>query len=953
MKGVTLNSDYGSEWRKWDLHVHTPFSVLNNQFHLSSGTPEDFDKYVTELFTSAVKKGICAIGVTDYFSVEGYTKIRNEYLSHPDVMARLFPDEGLRSKVCKIAVFPNVELRLSNIFAIHKGEEIKDEFVDYHVIFSDQIDPAEIDRNFLGALHFQTTDPNQKLPLNKANIEAFGKEIAEQNGSHYGAYRTGLERLAVDSKDILDALSSCTAFSGKYLIALPVDEALPHIKWDGRGYPLRRVITRQAHIFFSSSEKTREWAAGGREWDEKEFGAPRPCIVASDAHDFEHLFEPSCGKYCWIKADPTFEGLLQVLCEPVDRVAIQRDRPGNLDPHKSIESLRFDDRRFQREPIVFSDSLTCIIGGRSTGKSMLLRNLAWGIDPEYARGQEARCETGKFSPAENVEVVWRDHVPSERRKIIYLPQTYLNRTVDNPESGDGSSGLIGDVLLQDDAILRSHQLLESECSRIRAQTASDIGDYFRTKQDCEGLSRTIIEKGGTELFEAEIIKLEERSNELAESVSATKDEIELYGSLNEQKIQIEARISELEEDASAVGSASLPTLHEPQLRGGNLSRSLSPSAAEALQNVMDSLNEIISNRWEEERRRFTEDLSAKKEVMSKRLKEIEEKLLALKPKVEQSNQLSKVMSRLSEEKKLLAEARERENGLQKLQSELSRLRALILASRSQYFEAYTAYCNTISKLTGSFSSDLTFSAEPICRLSDFSSSVLGSLNSRRFSQFERKRGHNLSDLGPQDYSDNLLSDVWADIENSSGDGPILQLKSGVSEEEFVRALFNDWYNVHYIVISDGDQLAEMSPGKKGLVLLELIIELEKGNCPILIDQPEDDLDNRSIFEELRRFIKDSKKRRQIIVVTHNANIVLGADAEEIVVANQDGAGTSNICRQFEYRSGSIENNEEAQENDGPSWPYLYKYSIQDLICRTLEGGREALEQRRKKYGLLN
>lgn len=151
--------------------------------------------------------------------------------------------------------------------------------------------------------------------------------------------------------------------------------------------------------------------------------------------------------------------------------------------------------------------------------------------------------------------------------------------------------------------------------------------------------------------------------------------------------------------------------------------------------------------------------------------------------------------------------------------------------------------------------------------------------------------------------------------------------------------------------SDGDQLSEMSPGKKGLVLLELLIELERDNCPILIDQPEDDLDNRSIYEELRRFIRNSKKRRQIIVVTHNANIVLGVDAEEIIVANQDGVEARNSCRRFEYRSGSIENNTSNASDGAAMTRLLDTYSIQDHICRTLEGGREALEQRRKKYGL--
>ena len=97
------------------------------------------------------------------------------------------------------------------------------------------------------------------------------------------------------------------------------------------------------------------------------------------------------------------------------------------------------------------------------------------------------------------------------------------------------------------------------------------------------------------------------------------------------------------------------------------------------------------------------------------------------------------------------------------------------------------------------------------------------------------------------------------------------------------------------------------PGK-ALVLLKLLINLAQGTYPILIDQPEDDLDNRSIFDDLIPFIKTKKKTRQIIVVTHNANIVLGGDADEVIVANQHGKNSQNKEFQFEYRTGSIENN---------------------------------------------
>jgi len=96
-------------------------------------------------------------------------------------------------------------------------------------------------------------------------------------------------------------------------------------------------------------------------------------------------------------------------------------------------------------------------------------------------------------------------------------------------------------------------------------------------------------------------------------------------------------------------------------------------------------------------------------------------------------------------------------------------------------------------------------------------------------------------------------------------------------EAALTQIFGNWYNIHYVVKSGTDTIEEMSPGKKALVLLELLISLENSKCPILIDQPEDDLDNRSIYEDLVQYIREKEHERQIIIVTHNANIVLGAD----------------------------------------------------------------------------
>lgn len=132
----------------------------------------------------------------------------------------------------------------------------------------------------------------------------------------------------------------------------------------------------------------------------------------------------------------------------------------------------------------------------------------------------------------------------------------------------------------------------------------------------------------------------------------------------------------------------------------------------------------------------------------------------------------------------------------------------------------------------------------------------------------------------------------------------------------------------------------------------MLISLAESKSPILIDQPEDDLDNRSITDDLIQFIKEKKIERQIIVVTHNANVVLGGDAEEVIVANQRGKNAPNQEYQFEYRSGSIEENRPAFDNDGNMLSgVLNSQGISKHICDILEGGKAAFDLRRNKYRL--
>lgn len=133
----------GSEWRKWDLQVHTPFSALNNGFG------NDFPAYAKQLIERACNHAIAVVGITDYFTIQGYTALR-ALLSDQVALVSLVGEE-LAARAGRILFLPNIELRLSTIVRDPKGADSR---VNFHVLFSDSISPADIEEHFLRELKF-------------------------------------------------------------------------------------------------------------------------------------------------------------------------------------------------------------------------------------------------------------------------------------------------------------------------------------------------------------------------------------------------------------------------------------------------------------------------------------------------------------------------------------------------------------------------------------------------------------------------------------------------------------------------------------------------------------------------------------------------------------------------------------------------------------------------------
>lgn len=953
-----MNDKYGSNWNKWDFHVHTPYSILNNgygpdPFEMADEEVEKmFDTYVQTLFKKALEKGIMGIGITDYFLLDGYKRIVNHYLQNPNKMATLFPDKAERDRIKQIYIFPNIELRLDKFV----GKNSKS--VNYHVLFSASVPIQDIEENFLYQLKFRQ-GAGAEFAMMQSNIRSYGRTIKEDNGAGESGSDlfVGLKHLTLDDKTILGALSN-PKFAGKYLISIPVDEDLSLIPWNGRDYTIRKSLYEQCNCYMTSNEKTILWALAEGEEEErkKEFGSIKPCIWGSDAHKYDEMFRPANDKFCWIKADLSFEGLSQILYEPKERVAIQRDCPNKKDAHQIIKSIQFEDPNFQTSPIVFNDGLTCIIGGKSTGKSLLIHQLAYSIDPSYAEQQEKESvyRQSKF-PVTKAIVTWKDGT-TDSRKIVYIPQTFLNRTIDNQEQSTAIDKIIEDVLQQEPEISTGFFTLKDEIKGIRKSVQAAISDYCEESLKLETLEDRIKQEGTSTVFTESLKNLENERKALANKVNLTQEEIARYADLENLRSSLKIQKIAWDQEQLHLKSLLNPSVVIPKYFSSFDGISIShffekdfPQSNEQLQKTIKDLSAMIQPNWEQVRDRLISEIESKIVNVQQQIDETEAEYKALNVKVKQNEQLQNLNASISAEHEKLQAAIKREKERLEILASLDSKQRDIISSSGAFFSAYVKYCDTVNRTGTKKDTSLIFSAQPIWKQRAFQSCIGDIFDNRNYASFSSHYNFDLFNLTPEIYSEEFLNALWTAMTNPQKAGA-LTIKAAHTMESALQQIFGDWYNIHYVVKSGEDKIEEMSPGKKALVLLELLISLKDSQCPILIDQPEDDLDNRSIYDDLVQYIKKKKKERQIIVVTHNANVVLGADAEEIIIANQTGKGTENASKRFEYRSGAIENDTVEVDAQGKTLPgILNSRGLQTQICDILEGGRLAFELRQNKY----
>ena len=191
-----------------------------------------------------------------------------------------------------------------------------------------------------------------------------------------------------------------------------------------------------------------------------------------------------------------------------------------------------------------------------------------------------------------------------------------------------------------------------------------------------------------------------------------------------------------------------------------------------------------------------------------------------------------------------------------------------------------------------------------------------------------------SDFSTEDSVTTFIEKLVASLLLDERDGKTAtNLNEMVKKGQTIQSLYDFIYGLSYLrprysLGISGKALHELSPGERGALLLVFYLLVDQNDAPLIIDQPEENLDNQTVFKLLVPCIKEAKKRRQIIVITHNPNLAVVCDAEQIIYCSID----KHDGYRLNYESGAIEN------------PMINK-----AIIDILEGTRPAFDNRGAKY----
>lgn len=1023
----------GSTWKKWDLHVHTPSSIVQNY---GGNTDEVWERFIRDL--EGLPPEFRAIGINDYIFLDGYERV-----------LKAKRDEGRLKNIDLI--LPVVELRLDKFAGVVRKDNDGDARSDWnrinlHVIF-DQLAPEVIRQQFLNALvqcyhlipdvdHLKNKwqaviTPESLKDLGKMVIDAAPEPRREQYGD---PLQEGFNNLCVSLDKVRGALEK-HALQGRFLLAVGKTE-WENMKWNDQSIAEKRNVINSVDLVFTAAPNPETYYAGRKKLSEANVNAA--LLDCSDAHALSTSNDKDRIGNCfsWIKAESTFGGLQQAVREFDQRVFVGDKPPKRLlvasNRTKYASAIKINkkvgstlaDTWFDNE-VPLNHDLVAIIGNKGSGKSALADAVALVGDTRNSESFSFLTDRRFRDPRNNLaahfvgSLKWHDGTDSQRglhenpvsssvERIKYLPQSYLE-TLCNELAGSGSSTFDGELR----KIIYTHvpeeerigfgsldELLNFKVSELEAERKQLGEELSKVNSEIVAVEHRLA-PGFRQSLEQQ---LENKRKELAALEGAKPAPVEdpLASDAAKQETEVAAaKIAELENKLDIVRNEEQTARHKKAdaLKGmAHVSRILQAirnyqkgheqfvielGAMLADINVEITPATVISlkvdiSTLEQRAEEFKRESAAQdallagggEEVLTKRRESLEAELKSIKGQLGEKQRLFLVYKeQLAQWQKAIAELlgdKSKNNTIAWYIAEIESLDVLpdrrkqlqlnreVIVGRLhlQIGKVVSEYRTLYQPVQGFVQSsarmELPLPLDFDVRIAEegFQEEFLGRINRQVRGSFAGIDESNMlirEALQETDFMDS--NSVVSFVDNIDDmlhfdrrpDGAAAvelfvpdQLRKGNSLEDLYNFLFGlEYLSPRYSLTYDGQEISQLSPGERGLLLLVFYLLVDKDDIPLVIDQPEENLDNQTIYKVLVTCIKTAKQHRQVIMVTHNPNLAVVCDAEQIIVASCDKANKS-----FSYVSGAIEAPE-----------------IRARVVEILEGTEPAFVNRKRKYGL--
>jgi len=935
-----MSNNRGSEWRKWDLHVHTPASII--QEYKKGDETDVWARYFKEL--ESLPCDIKVLGINDYWFLDGYTKVKE------------YKDNGGLSNIDLI--LPVIEFRLRDYVGSNKLNKI-----NYHIIFSNELEVNDIEREFL---HRFEMSEFENRSLSRENLISFGEKIKKETPFDKKAtlpssdLEIGFNNFTIQL-DRINELLKKEYLQDKFIRVIGQTE-WNDFRWDGSPSDKKSLINGCDFVF--SASPTIENARKSQISLTKQ-GVNDTLLHCSDAHEFyTKVYTSKVLGHCfnWIKSNPTFEGLKQVIHEP-NRIKISEFNPSQKNPYQVIKEIKLIDNGelFGNQTIGLNQDLNSIIGGKSSGKSLLLYHLAKAImsHEKFATLSSSEgFQRYEDLPQFELEVIWLDgHISKlseneNKRPIIYIPQMYLNYMAEKKSRNEDFKQTIDDILKSNDGYKEYIEIKQNEILVFEQKIDSGIKNYFLQVDKLKDLNRELHQLGDKVAVETNIKSLTEQLEELKNKAGLTEEELSEYKALNISNEEVRGQIKEIELTKALLSDLYSQTLGIQTKLSNFITDEFSAIKFKyqdeqqfesiilfTISQLESRLNNAIGE-YVNKNPLDLDELNRNIDVCNDKINRNNKLIDPLNKKIQNSQYLNQKQKELErEEKKVIAinlKLKEIETQKQKINIDsIVDLYKSLFKSYQLIVEKHEEYKNISESID--LLSEISFNIDSFER--DFSEYIT---KNRTLETIFEQHGFNGNVFNFQE--NEHIKNIRHICEIILNPNSSIAFNKRKEKEEIISALFKNYFDISYDLMQGNDRLGHMSPGKKGIILFQLFLHMSASRDPILIDQPEDNLDNRTVYKELNDFIKEKKLQRQIIIVSHNSNLVVSTDSENVIVAHQN---SNSIQPKFEYINGALEDTFTHTSETHT----LKKQGIREHVCEILEGGVEAFKKREKKYNI--